>query len=873
MMALYNMIMERTNVMNSMVGRSKLHRILKVVLVAGIAVLLVLQVFPGASGSDAHAYVPSPAGASSSAGSSAGKWILKAEEGHLEAILQELGKLETLGIDVLKRSRNYIQVRVPEGLDVAAALAGKLPGLAWMEPDGRVAAAAAPNDPAYSQQWYLRNIHMPEAWDVAETGSPAVVVAVLDSGVAYEDRAGFSQAPDLAGVQFLPGYDFVAGDLYPDDEFWHGTFVTEIICSGWNNGIRAAGVASGISIMPLRVLDHIGEGTLFDVADAVYYAVDNGARIINMSLASLPGEAGENLITEAVNYAYAQGVLCVAAAGNRQMPVEIPASIPSVLAVSATDVNNAFASSYSDYGSAVDLAAPGGDANGWIVQESFATDGNPASSFVLRQESGTSFSCAQVSGVAALMLSVNQDLQASDLASLLTSTCTDVGTPGKDIYYGAGLLNAAGAMQAAGHRTWYFAEGTTRTGFAEWLCLLNSSGTAANATVTYFYGDGLWFDAPVAVPGWTRLTIPVNSVVGEGYDVSVRVMSDSQTLLVERPMYFNYQGKWTGGSAGTGSQRRSQLWFFAEGYTGPGFEEWLCLANPGGADATVLVNYMYTTGAVNQGIYVVPAFSRRTVSVNVEVGAYREVSLKVTSDQPIVAERPMYFFYDGAIDGGHNVLGATYTSNAWYFAEGTTRAGFDEYLTIANPGDARANVSVYYLLGEGQGASRKVDYSVGASSRFTINVRDVVGSDKDVSCVVASDRPVVSERPMYFRYGAWTGGHDVTGANYPSEQWSFCEGTTRAGFEEWLTLANPNAAAANIIVDYIPGYGQGASVRRTYVVAGGTRDTIYVPDAVGREKDVAVLVYSDIPIVAERPMYFRYGTWDGGTDVLGYTTP
>ncbi len=852
-----------------MVGKHLVRRTLQLTLIALLVATIALAGLPGNPHPRASANVPAGEQATQAASAAPGNWILKAQEGCLDLVLQGLEQMVETGFIILKQMRDYVLVSFPPALDTAIDLLKGLAGVQWVEPDSRVSAAVTPNDPNYAQQWNLQRINMPQAWDMLPVGDPSVIVSVLDSGVAFEDRDVFRQAPDLAGVQFLPGYDFVSSDLYPDDEYWHGTFVTELICSGWNNGIRAAGIASGCTIMPLRVLDSRGEGNLFDVASAIDYAVDNGARIINLSLAASPGAADSNTLSEAVDYAASRGVLCIAAAGNLSGPVELPARLPSVLAVGATDVNNALAP-YSNTGPEIDLVAPGGYGSNFVVQESFTTEGKPSSGFVLRQATGTSFACAQVTGVAALMLSANPDLQAADLVTLLTSTCEDLGPLGRDSSYGAGLLNAAAAMDDAGNRIWYFAEGSTRPGFQEWLCLLNSGSSPASAAITYFYIDGAWVNDTVNVPAGTRLTIPVNSVLGEGWDVSIRVICSSRDLLCERPMYFNYEGKWSGGTAATGSPRRSQLWLFSEGYTGSGFEEWLCLANPGGAWANVTVDYIYGSGPPQWGTYSLPPFSRRTIYVNGQVGAGREVSMRVEADQPIVAERPMYFLYGGHIDGGHNVLGATATSNTWFFAEGTTRSGFDEYLTILNTGNTAADVAVYYLLGPGQGDAQQKYYPVRAHSRLTINVRDEVGSGKDVSCFIQSNQPIVAERPMYFLYGSWSGGHDVTGANYASDTWLFAEGTTRAGFEEWLTLANPNPQSASVTIEYFLGYGQGSSIQRQYSVAAGSRATIYVPSEVGREKDVSAAVHASLPIVAERPIYFRYGTWDGGSDVLGF---
>ncbi|MEW6553510.1 MAG: DUF5719 family protein, partial [Actinomycetota bacterium] len=156
----------------------------------------------------------------------------------------------------------------------------------------------------------------------------------------------------------------------------------------------------------------------------------------------------------------------------------------------------------------------------------------------------------------------------------------------------------------------------------------------------------------------------------------------------------------------------------------------------------------------------VPARSRLTVSVNDAVGPDKDVSMRVTSDYAVVAERPMYFDFAGHFPGGHNVMGAAAPATSWYFAEGTTRAGFVEYLTLANPGDAGAQVTVEYMLGSGQGDNVVQTWEVPARSRLTVSVNDAVGPDKDVSMRVTSDYAVVAERPMYFDYGSavWSGG-------------------------------------------------------------------------------------------------------------------
>jgi hypothetical protein len=150
----------------------------------------------------------------------------------------------------------------------------------------------------------------------------------------------------------------------------------------------------------------------------------------------------------------------------------------------------------------------------------------------------------------------------------------------------------------------------------------------------------------------------VNAVVGPNREVSVKVESDTP-IVAERPMYFNYNGVWTGGHCVIGAAAPENDWLFAEGYTGPNFAEWLCLFNPGDAPSTVLVTYMPQGAAAFTREHTVPAGSRYTIPVNSDAGPGLQLSceVQVTSGPPLVAERPMYFNYNGVWTGGHDVIG------------------------------------------------------------------------------------------------------------------------------------------------------------------------------------------------------------------------
>ncbi len=288
----------------------------------------------------------------------------------------------------------------------------------------------APNDPDYEKQWGLKNIEAQNSWiTLGDTSSmEEIKVAVIDTGLD-------STHEDLKD-RVTAGYDFVdmdedpsPGPIYEE----HASHVAGIIAASTDNGIGVAGAAgkAPIKIMPLRVLE-AGGGDDYTIAQAIYYAVDNGAKVINMSL----GGFGESpLLTDACNYAFNKGVVVVASSGNDGDDVEnySPAAIPGVITVAATDIENQPAY-FSNYGSAVELAAPGVDVLSTIP-------GNQYESY-----SGTSMSAPFVSAACALLLSKNPTLSTIEVEQYLTDSAKDLGDEGKDEYFGYGLLNLNNAF-------------------------------------------------------------------------------------------------------------------------------------------------------------------------------------------------------------------------------------------------------------------------------------------------------------------------------------------------------------------------------------------------------------------------------------------
>ncbi len=247
-------------------------------------------------------------------------------------------------------------------------------------------------------------------------------------------------------------------------------------------------------------------------------------------------------------------------------------------------------------------------------------------------------------------------------------------------------------------------------------------------------------------------------------------------------------------------------------------------------------------------------------------GATHDFSCRVTSTNGarIVAERPMYFIYKGVWTGGSDVVGALAPSTNWYFAEGTTRPGFDPYLTVQNPGPDTANVTVTYMKGDGSTCAQS--RAVPSNSRGTFHPSDVLGAADDAahdfSCSIVSTNGVgiVAERPMYFDYNGWDGGHDVVGATSPATTFYFAEGTCRPNFNPYFCIQNPGMSTAEVTITYMKGDGTRDS--QTLTVPGTSRVTVSPRDKLGVADDTAhdfsarVQCTNGGKIIVERPMYF-----------------
>jgi serine protease len=282
---------------------------------------------------------------------------------------------------------------------------------------------------------------MPDAWGIT-TGNSSVVVAIIDTGIAEE-------ISDFAGTTFVDGWNFVGNNDNTYDDNGHGTHVSGTVAQTTNNSHGTAGMAYGVALMPIKVLDSNGEGYSSDFAAGIIRAADSGADIINLSLA---GGAFNQTAHDAIRYAYkVKGVAIFASSGNSDAAsVDYPAAYGEyVIAVGATDRNEERAY-YSNYGSMLDIVAPGGDISlepgGGILQQTVLGGDPSTENFYFFQ--GTSMAAPHASALGALLLSRNPLLSPAELFTAITTTAEDLGAIGKDEYYGYGLINPVAALES-----------------------------------------------------------------------------------------------------------------------------------------------------------------------------------------------------------------------------------------------------------------------------------------------------------------------------------------------------------------------------------------------------------------------------------------
>lgn len=389
-----------------------------------------------------------------------GEILVKFNPGVSEAKIKATNSKNGASVTYTSPHAGFKKLNIPKtkSVEEMVEIYSKNPNVEYATANYVMHAAMVPNDPYYNPyQWNFyseHSINVTDAWDIS-TGQ-GVVVAVLDTGIAYNDYYIDYQNYDLANTNFKQGYDFINGDSDPTDDQGHGTHVAGTIAQSTNNDKGVAGVAYDCTLMPVKVLNHEGSGTLAALIDGIYFATDNGAQVISMSLGFDPNLNPRifKSLTKALDYADRNNVVIVAAAGNDGISmIGYPAAYDKCISVGATRYDGTRAY-YSNYGTAIDIMAPGGDVtidqNGdtygdGILQNTFDADG-----FNYFFYQGTSMATPHVSGVAALLIA-NGVTGPDNVRAAIEKTAQDIYTPGWDADSGYGIVDSYAALNYAVH--------------------------------------------------------------------------------------------------------------------------------------------------------------------------------------------------------------------------------------------------------------------------------------------------------------------------------------------------------------------------------------------------------------------------------------
>jgi len=345
--------------------------------------------------------------------------------------------IRSIGVQVLRVA--------PEQREAVLKALQQDPRVEYAEPNAVVSGLFSPNDPYYndpSKVYAPQKIQADLAWDYT-LGDASVIIAIVDSGVD-------ASHPEFAG-RVLPGWDFVNDDNDPTDDQGHGTHVAGIAAAAINNGEGIAGIAGQALILPVKVLNENNQGTWADVVAGIVYAVDHGARVINLSLG---GTIGTSALQDAIEYAWNRNAVIVAAAGNDGSTTPYyPAAYDEVIAVSATTPDDV-RWSLSSYGPHISVAAPGVT----IYSTNWTADSGSTYGF----KSGTSMAAPHVSGIAALLLAQDGSRTNAEVRQIIEQSADDLGPAGWDEEYGYGRVNAYRAV------TWGMAEATASLSGMAW---------------------------------------------------------------------------------------------------------------------------------------------------------------------------------------------------------------------------------------------------------------------------------------------------------------------------------------------------------------------------------------------------------------------
>ncbi|MFH1151400.1 MAG: S8 family serine peptidase [Actinomycetota bacterium] len=620
---------------------------------------------------------------------------------------------------------------------------------------------------------------------------------------------------------------------YPRDDNGHGTYVSGIL-GAEDNSEGIVGVSRGVSIMPLKVMDASGVPSAAlntdEVCDALYYAADNGADVVSMSLGNYMSSEAEQ---DAVDYAHGQGLVLVAAAGNDGDGTMLyPAGCEHVIGAGAT-TNQDQKASFSNFNSSVDATAPGKDV--------YSTSSSGGYGF----GSGTSAATPHIAGLAALVFSLKPSYSADQVELAIEDNAEDLGDPGRDDYFGHGRIDAFRTLQVVtipphvDSMTSPAMTGATVTitgtsfGTERGGSLVSFSGADASV-YTSWTGTEITCDVP---PGALSGPVTVTTDNGTSNGVDFVLEYPAPTVASITPSSGENDGTvQVTDLAGTGFREGASVKLTRSGH--------------GDIDAS--------------DVDVVSSMSINC-SLDLTGGAAGYWNLTVGNSDGKSATRDSAFRIVDPEEPGPEPE----KQHTWYLAEGTSDWGFDTFVTIQNPNDKSVTARVTFMTEDGP--ETMDDVPLPAGSQTVMNPRNVLGSaDFSTMVVCLEGEAIAVDRRMTWRGdgAASTEGHCSVGVTGPDDTWYLAEGSSKWGFETWLLIQNPNEQEATCSVTYMIEGEDPTSFEKK--VPASSRASFNMADDIG-EKDASIKVTGDVPIIPERAMY-RHNRREGH-DSIGTTTP
>lgn len=398
---------------------------------------------------------------------------------------------------------------------------------------------------------------------------------------------------------------------------------------------------------------------------------------------------------------------------------------------------------------------------------------------------------------------------------------------------------------------WIFPEGGSNEGLEEWMMIKNPSSETSSLCIESLTEEGRSLLWEGDIEPNSRITINIRDIEMSRGCSGLRVTS-SEAVYAQRSIYVLRPDLANGGTISSGIDRASRTWYFADGRSGGDFSDWLCIVNPSLKDSDISIDFALEAEESRTFDLTVPAGSRRTLRIEDILEIEQNYSMTIEATSEIACERTSYFNYSGWISGMSCSTGHKSPSCRMFFTEGSTRQGFEEWISLYNPTETKTLVSIEYLSSD-ENASEWIEMPAKSLSRLRLS--DRVGAEADCSVRVLSPVPIVADRAVFFNAMNSTGGEVSSALRSPEKKWVFAEGNGGAGFSSWLSLYNPAGGIIDVSIE-IGGEAGEQTASLSIVLPSHERLSLLLDEHLP-ESAYTMVVHSQDEFYCERAVYFN----------------